>query len=318
MTPPQLTIGVPVYNGERYLAKALDILLAQTIQDYEIVLSDNGSRDRTAEICQAYLARDSRIRYVRYERTVSPVANFCRTLEHARGRYFTWTAVDDVRPADALGACVAALEASPAAVMAHGPVIADCIRLGTTVLIEHRMDLTQPDAAERIKTFTQQMQYNAMLYGVYRIEALRKAIFRQHPGHDYLLPMQMCLLGPLAYSAAPMLIYQHVWGETDTPMYKLQPLTLRDLLIYRGVRRKKCWITLVLGALYLLRMPEISLRARVAGAAAHITEFIRRYPAHLRTEAFFLAATPAAWVCGPFAPAGRRLKRLLLAKAPGS
>ena len=311
MTTPRVSIGVPVYNGERYVAKALDILLAQTFQDYEIIISDNGSSDGTARICQEYLARDRRISYIRYEHTVSPVGNFCRTAAHARGEYFTWTAFDDVRPLDAIERCVAALDAHPACVMAHGPVIADCIRKGTTVFIEHRMDLARADVRARIGTFTREMLYNGMLYGVYRLESLRKAIFTQHPGHDYLLPLQMCLLGPIAYTPSTMLIYQHVWGETDTPMYKLEPVTLRDLVLYRGIRRRKCWLTLVLGSAYLMRMGDVPITDRLAGTMEHVNGFVRRYRHHLASELLFLASTPMSWACAPLAPAGRRLKRAL-------
>jgi glycosyltransferase involved in cell wall biosynthesis len=311
MTRPTLTIGVPVYNGERYLPHALENLLAQSFQDYEIVVADNGSRDRTPEICRSYAMQNSRIRYLRYERTVSPVASFRRTVARASGRYFTWTAVDDVRPPGAIEACVEALEKSPDAVMAHGPVIADCVRLGTRVVVEHRMDLTGGEAGSRIRTFTREMRYNGMLYGIYRLDLLRRAVFLQHPGHDYLLPLQMCLLGPLAYTPVPMLIYQHVWGETDTPMYKVQPITVRDLLLYRGVRRHKCWVTLALGAAYLLRLRGVPRRDRLVGVVTHIGAFARRFRRHLMTELAFLAFTPAAWAASPFAPFGRRLKRAL-------
>jgi glycosyltransferase involved in cell wall biosynthesis len=58
VSAPLVTLGVPVYNGQRYLARALDSLLAQTFDDFEIVLCDNASEDRTAEICAAYAARD--------------------------------------------------------------------------------------------------------------------------------------------------------------------------------------------------------------------------------------------------------------------
>ena len=61
----QVSIGIPVYNGDKYLPDALDSLLAQSFKDFEIVISDNASTDRTAEICQAYRNKDARIRYFR-------------------------------------------------------------------------------------------------------------------------------------------------------------------------------------------------------------------------------------------------------------
>src|SRR5262245_8709621 len=62
---PRLSIGLPVYNGERYLAEAFDCFLAQSFQDFEIIICDNASTDRTAEICRSYAQRDPRIRYYR-------------------------------------------------------------------------------------------------------------------------------------------------------------------------------------------------------------------------------------------------------------
>lgn len=59
---PRVSIGIPVYNGENYLAEALDSLLRQSFGDFELLISDNASTDRTQEICQDYAARDARVR----------------------------------------------------------------------------------------------------------------------------------------------------------------------------------------------------------------------------------------------------------------
>ncbi|HVX59783.1 MAG TPA: glycosyltransferase, partial [Pirellulales bacterium] len=57
--PPRVSIGLPVYNGENYLALAIDSLLAQTYQDFELIISDNASTDRTEAICRDYASRDA-------------------------------------------------------------------------------------------------------------------------------------------------------------------------------------------------------------------------------------------------------------------
>ena len=69
-TTPRLSIGLPVYNGGRYLAKALDSLLGQSYEDFEIVIADNASTDDTAELCRDYERRDQRIRYFRQPRNI--------------------------------------------------------------------------------------------------------------------------------------------------------------------------------------------------------------------------------------------------------
>lgn len=93
---PTLTIGMPVYNGERFLPQALDSLLAQAFRDFELLISDNASTDSTPEICREYAARDSRIRVSRRSENVGIMANVTFVAENARGEYFMLVGDDDV------------------------------------------------------------------------------------------------------------------------------------------------------------------------------------------------------------------------------
>ena len=94
-TPPKVSIGMPVYNGEKFIREALDSLLAQTFTDFELIISDNASTDGTEAICRKYVERDSRIRYVRQTINRGGTANFLFVLSKARGEYFMWAAADD-------------------------------------------------------------------------------------------------------------------------------------------------------------------------------------------------------------------------------
>jgi glycosyltransferase involved in cell wall biosynthesis len=114
---PRVTVGVPVFNGELFLAETLDSLLNQTLSDLEIVISDNASTDRTQEICRAYAARDPRVRYYRNDVNRGAAWNHNRVFELARGEFFKWSAADDLCAPEFLTLCVAALDRDPAAVM---------------------------------------------------------------------------------------------------------------------------------------------------------------------------------------------------------
>lgn len=92
---PEITIGMPVYNGEKYIREALDSLLGQTFRNFELIISDNASTDGTQAICQSYLNRDSRIRYVRQSENLGALNNFCFVLKEAQAQYFMWAACDD-------------------------------------------------------------------------------------------------------------------------------------------------------------------------------------------------------------------------------
>lgn len=110
---PRVSIGLPVYNGENYLAEALDTLLAQTFTDFELIISDNGSQDGTEEICRCYADRDRRVRYFREESNRGCAWNYNRVLELARGEYFTWAAHDDIWDRTFLARTVEVLDEQP-------------------------------------------------------------------------------------------------------------------------------------------------------------------------------------------------------------
>jgi polysaccharide pyruvyl transferase WcaK-like protein/glycosyltransferase involved in cell wall biosynthesis len=116
---PRLTVGLPTYNGEQYLASALDSLLAQTFTDFELIISDNASTDATASIARAYAARDPRIRYVRHPQNRGSAFNHTYVIRQARGEYFKWASDDDLDAPDLLERCVEALDARPEIPLAH-------------------------------------------------------------------------------------------------------------------------------------------------------------------------------------------------------
>lgn len=129
---PKVSIGMPIYNGEKLIRRAVDSLLAQTFTDFELIISDNASSDGTRQICLEYAAKDQRVRYYRNEVQVQPIANFNRALGYATGEYFVWAAHDDRWAPSFLDQLVTSLDSNPQAVLAfcrfvniddHGHVI---------------------------------------------------------------------------------------------------------------------------------------------------------------------------------------------------
>jgi len=114
---PLVTVGVPVYNGERLLGHALDTLLAQNYENLEIIISDNASTDATGGICSDYAARDKRIQYFRNASNEGATANFNRTLALARGKYFMVGAADDAWEPTFVSQMVNLLEARSDAIL---------------------------------------------------------------------------------------------------------------------------------------------------------------------------------------------------------
>lgn len=168
-----LTIGLPVYNGARYLRESLDALLAQTWTDFELIISDNASTDATADICRTYAAQDSRIRYVRQSVNVGAGPNHNLLVPLAAARYFKWASHDDLYAPQLLEKCIGLLETDPDVVLAHAwdAVIDDTGRVLRSVPYE--LDTDDPDPAVRLRSLLRTPGGNDF-YGVIRTDALRR------------------------------------------------------------------------------------------------------------------------------------------------
>lgn len=117
---PRVSIGLPVYNGADYLEEAIESLVGQTFEDFELLLQDNASTDETEAICRAFAEKDPRISYARNATNLGAIANYNLVFQRARAPYFKWAAHDDVCDARFLEKCVEVLDAEPSIVLSSG------------------------------------------------------------------------------------------------------------------------------------------------------------------------------------------------------
>ena len=117
MALPLISVGIPVYNGENYLQKAVDSVLRQDYENFELIISDNASTDATPEICSEYSAKDKRIRYVRNKVNIGAIPNFNRVFDLARGEFFKWLSHDDECYPTMLRRCAEVLAEAPNSVV---------------------------------------------------------------------------------------------------------------------------------------------------------------------------------------------------------
>jgi len=108
---PTVSVLMTSYNRERYIAEAIDSVLAQTFDDLELIVSDDASTDHTVQIANDYAARDARIRVIVHDRNVGDYANRNRAAAYARGRYLKYHDSDDVMYPHCLSVMVPLLEA---------------------------------------------------------------------------------------------------------------------------------------------------------------------------------------------------------------
>jgi len=293
---PLVSIGVPVYNGERFLRQALDSLLNQSYANLEIVVCDNASTDNTGSICSEYARRDSRIRYHRNPINIGQTPNFRRALELSSGEYFMWACADDTRIPDAVQTCSGALQRNPDAVLAYGVILFKVKEQEELFEISNAWDTHSVSAAERIRAFTKGITSQCISYGLYRKTALLNVVYSKAYGQEYLLLLQLCLHGRFEYVNSPMMVYQlRKFVTHHNPMYEDAPITLKNLLTDGGLRRWKCWTVLLMGSYYLFRTRGVTLRERASGVIAHVTTFITVHYKRLAKEIVFQLFTPISW-----------------------
>ena len=201
---PRVSVGMPVYNGGKSLAKALDNVLAQTLPAFEIIISDNGSSDETAEICQKYASENPSIRYFRQAETTNATRNFRFVAEQAKGDYFMWSAHDDIRDMEFVERLSAALEVNPNAVLAFGDVVQ--YFEGTQVPMPFDFEHGTRNRMGRLYWAATSPLHH--LYGVWRTASLRRIDWTHTEWwHDTPLMMAAALLGDFIHVPGVRLHY---------------------------------------------------------------------------------------------------------------
>lgn len=177
---PPVSIGLPVYNGEKFLEESIESILTQSFQDFELVISDNASTDRTPQICRTYAAQDNRIKYHQNKENIGHTANVNRVVRLAQGKYYRQHHDDDVLEPECLARCVEVLEAEPQVVLCHTKTtIID--EKGDPRDVERPMDfqIDSPMPHERFDKFLRQCYPTSgllnVVFGLIRREALLRA-----------------------------------------------------------------------------------------------------------------------------------------------
>ncbi|HOB76353.1 MAG TPA: glycosyltransferase [Phycisphaerae bacterium] len=200
---PRVSIGMPVYNGERFLAEAIESILAQTFTDFELIISDNGSTDSTPAICERYARLDSRIRYYRNEVNLGAAPNFNRAFHLAQGEYFKWAAHDDICLPQYLERCVETLDADAQAVLCYPRtwgINADGTRdeQFTARLDTSSLRVESPRPHLRFSDMIHRYHLCHQVFGLFRRQVLaRTPLIQPYTGSDRVLLAVVALYGTL-------------------------------------------------------------------------------------------------------------------------
>lgn len=204
---PRLSVGLPVYNGEAFLERAIETLLAQTYREFELVICDNASTDRTDQICRHYAARDGRVRYYRNERNLGAMGNFRRVFELSRSELFKWAAHDDEHEPEFLARCVAALDADPTVVLVYSQFRAIDEREATLAVRSTGLDTSSCRVATRFRELVRRDYPCVACYGVVRSEVLRRTrLLANYADCDRVLLAEIGLAGRILELPEPLFV----------------------------------------------------------------------------------------------------------------
>lgn len=215
---PLVSIGMPVYNGERFLENALNSILAQTFPDFELIISDNGSTDRTEEICRTYAQGDQRIRYFRNQQNLGAGWNFDRVAELARGKYFKWACHDDLCALEFLQQCVDILERDSDNVLAYPKTLIIDENEAEIKKYQDRFHLQSDLASQRFEIYHHLVRYGHQchpFHGLIRRDILMQLLpLGSYPSSDLVLLGKISLYGKF-YEVPSYLFWKRDHAETS-------------------------------------------------------------------------------------------------------
>jgi glycosyltransferase involved in cell wall biosynthesis len=211
---PHLTVGMPVYNGERYVRQAIESILSQTFQDLELIISDNASTDATERICKDYAAKDPRVRYYRSDRNRGAAWNNNQVVKLARGEFFKWQCHDDYCDTTFLEKCLAILHCDPNVVLCY-PQFVRVDEQGRCLGIKSSGVAGGAKPVERFRSMIYRRDSCEEVYGVSRTAVMKKtALIGPYSYSDDTFLAELILHGQFYQIPEPLFFYRIHPGQS--------------------------------------------------------------------------------------------------------
>lgn len=252
---PVVSIGLPVFNGEKFVHEALASILAQTFTDFELIISDNASNDSTEAICRSCASSDPRVRYIRQSTNLGAFGNFAAVLKEASGKYFMWASADDFFAKNHVANLVDALEKEPDALVA----MSGTTRIRPDGQVHDTVRFSGNRNPERLSTRSMAWKlasgqlYHLYIYGLFRRSFLQNN-FKDLPiarGADRMFMCRVAMSGRFSY-VDEMSYYRRVfevpaysrYKSTDVELarnYRSNLAYLKAIIVFRSYLQRYQW-----------------------------------------------------------------------------
>lgn len=196
MSKPLISIGIPVYNGEKTIGAALRALCAQTYSQIEIIISDNASLDKTVEVIESF--NDQRIKLFRQSHNIGATKNFEFVKEHATGEFFMWHSHDDWLDVDYIEKCLQLLLADKNVSLVSGG--ANYFEGETLVSVGERTQFLEERPFDRMKAYYRRVTDNGVFYGISRKSVLDQMVMKNCLGADWMIIAALAWSGKIIHT----------------------------------------------------------------------------------------------------------------------
>lgn len=214
----KLTVGMPTYNAERHIAEAIESMLAQSYRDFELLISDNASTDRTEDICRHYQRSDSRITYVRQLQNLGATENYNFVFRESNSELFKWASSNDYCTEKTLENCINEIDKDPLVVLCYPPAKLFEKSLEDARDYEDNMVTVADSSVTRFFHVVDNMALNNVMNGVTKSDALRRTpLIKEFPYADRNMVAELALIGKIV-SASDCYFYRRMDAESATKL----------------------------------------------------------------------------------------------------
>lgn len=230
---PKITIGLPVYNGEKTIRKSLDSIISQTYKEFKLIISDNASTDSTQAICTEYAKHDKRIHYIRQTKNMGPLWNVINLLNNAESDYFVWIAADDFWESTFLEKNISILDSKKDVVASIGKtaIVGDYYqkfnydqndnitrklykKIRRRFLSFKYQSVYGSKYEDRVKSCLKSYRYALSIYSVFRTDILKKSANHEVIPWDWAVILSVLKYGNL-HVVDEVLSYRSLGGGTS-------------------------------------------------------------------------------------------------------
>jgi glycosyltransferase involved in cell wall biosynthesis len=246
-----VSIGMPVYNEEQFIEQAIVSILNQDYKNFELIISDNASTDKTKSICLEYSKKDVRIRFYTRDKTTDSTTNFNYVASLAKGDFFMWASGHDTRDPTFISRCLALFEKSNSVVLCYSDAIWINSKGDNIGIEQSDIDTMGMDRIKRIKKVFWNLGYAYPIYGLFRKETLNTVLpYQKVLAPDILLLNELSAIGEFARIHEPLFFIRKLSDYGDWHSYFQKSLNIKlnrkkaiglffEFIIknYRGVNR---------------------------------------------------------------------------------